>query len=127
MRWSLKTKEATTITLLILVVVAATLFLHLAQLTRVVVAETPRQPELIAKQIVAQSARVLARTPDAEPRVALRSDSDLRNLLEASVGYSPHLLYAFIADPGGPVIRHSESEKEGEDTPRQAPLAGLLV
>jgi len=126
MRWSLKTKEATTITLLILVVVAATLFLHLAQLTRVVVEETQRQAELIAKQIVAQSARVLARTPDAEPRVALRSDSELRNLLEASVGYSPHLLYAFIADSGGRVILHSESGKEGEAAPRQAPLAELL-
>jgi len=126
MRWSLKTKEATTITLLILVVVAATLFLHLAQLTRVVVEETQRQAELIAKQIVAQSARVLARTPDAEPRLALRSDSELRNLLEASVGYSPHLLYAFIADSAGRVILHSESGKEGEAAPRQAPLAELL-
>ena len=126
MRWSLKTKEATTITLLILVVVAATLFLHLAQLTRVVVEETQRQAELIAKQIVAQSARVLARTPDAEPRVALRSDSELRNLLEASVGYSPHLLYAFIADSSGRVILHSESGKEGEAAPQQAPLAELL-
>ena len=126
MRWSLKTKEATTITLLILVVVATTLFLHLAQLTRVVVEETQRQAELIAKQIVAQSGRVLARTPNAAPHVALRSDSELRNLLEASVGYSPHLLYAFITDSESRVILHSERAKEGEPAPRQAPLAELL-
>ena len=126
MRWSLKTKEATAITLLILVVVATTLFLHLAQLTRVVVEETQRQAELIAKQIVAQSARLLARTPDIAPHAALRSDSELRNLLEASVGYSPHLLYAFIADADGRVILHSESGKEGQSAPRQAPLAELL-
>src|SRR5262247_1286941 len=86
MRWSLKIKEATTITLLILVVVAATLFLH----------------------------------------AALRSHSELRNLLEASVGYSPHLLYAFIARSEGRVILHSERAKEGEPAPRQAPLAELL-
>lgn len=126
MRWSLKTKEATTITLLILVVVATTLFLHLAQLTRVVVEETQRQAELIAKQIVAQSGRVLARVPNADPHVALRSDSELRNLLEASVGYSPHLLYAFITDSESRVILHSERAKEGEPAPRQAPLAELL-
>jgi signal transduction histidine kinase len=102
------------------------LFLHLAQLTRVVVEETQRQAELIAKQIVAQSGRVLARTPAADPHAALRSDSELRNLLEASVGYSPHLLYAFIADSEGRVILHSERAKEGEPAPQQAPLAELL-
>jgi signal transduction histidine kinase len=126
MRWSLKTKEAAAITLLILGVVATTLFLHLAQLTRVVVEETQRQAELIAKQIVAQSARVLARAPDLDPHAALRSDAELRNLLEASVGYSPHLLYAFIADAEARVILHSESGKEGEPLTRQAPLAELL-
>jgi signal transduction histidine kinase len=126
MRWSLKTKEASVITLLILGVVVTTLFLHLAQLTRVVVDETQRQAELIAKQIVAQSARVLARAADMEPHHALRADAELRNLLEASVGYSPHLLYAFIADAEGRVILHSESGKEGEPLTRQRPLTELL-
>jgi signal transduction histidine kinase len=126
MRWSLKTKEAAAITLLILGVVVITLFLHLAQLTRVVVEETQRQAELIAKQIVAQSARVLTRAPELEPHAALRGDAELRNLLEASVGYSPHLLYAFIADAEGRVILHSESGKEGERLVHQAPLAELL-
>jgi signal transduction histidine kinase len=125
MRWGLKAKEAAAITLLILGVVATTLFLHLAQLTRVVVEETQRQAELVAKQIVAQSARVLARAPDLEPHAALRSDSELRNLLEASVGFSPHLLYAFIADSAGLVIVHSESGKEGGPLTPQSPLAEL--
>ncbi|HKZ06511.1 MAG TPA: ATP-binding protein [Methylomirabilota bacterium] len=126
MRWGLKTKEAAAITLLILGVVVTMLILHLAQLTRVVVEETQRQAELIAKQIVAQSARVLARAPDVEPHAALRGDAELRHLLEASVGYSPHLLYAFIADAEGRVILHSESGKEGERLIPQAPLAELL-
>ena len=126
MRWSLKTKEATVITLLILGVVVTTLFLHLSQLTRVVVEETQRQAELVAKQIVAQSASVLARAPGQEPHLALASDTELRNLLEASVGYSPHLLYAFIADTDRRVILHSQSGKIGEPIPSQRPLAELL-
>ena len=126
MRWSLKTKEATVITLLILGVVVTTLLLHLSQLTRVVVEETQRQAELVAKQIVAQSAAVLARAPRQEPHLALASDTELRNLLEASVGYSPHLLYAFIADVDRRVILHSQSGKIGEPIPSQRPLAELL-
>ena len=126
MRWSLKTKEATVITLLILGVVVTTLFLHLSQLTRVVVEETQRQAELVAKQIVAQSASVLARAPGQEPHLALASDTELRNLLEASVGYSPHLLYAFIADTDRRVILHSQSGKIGEPIPSQRQLAELL-
>ena len=82
MRWGLKSKEALAITLLTLVVVATTLVVHLAQLTRVAVEETQRQAELIAKQIVAHSARVLARGPAADPHDALRTDPELRNLLE---------------------------------------------
>src|SRR4029453_3631939 len=101
MRWGLKSKEALAVTLLTLVVVATTLVVHLAQLTRVAVEETQRQAELIAKQIVAQSARALARAPDGDPREALRTDPELRNLLEASVGYSPSRLYVLVADRSG--------------------------
>jgi signal transduction histidine kinase len=122
MRWGLKSKEALAITLLTLVVVATTLVVHLAQLTRVTVEETQRQAELIAKQIVAQSTRALARGPDGDPREALRTDPELRNLLEASVGYSPSLLYVLVADRSERVILHSQSGKEGE---RLAPLPSL--
>ena len=64
MRWGLKSKEAAGDHPADPGVVATTLVVHLAQLTRVAVEETQRQAELIAKQIVAQSARVLARAPD---------------------------------------------------------------
>ncbi len=125
MRWGLKSKEALAITLLTLVVVATTLVVHLAQLTRVAVEETQRQAELIAKQIVAHSARVLARGPAADPHDALRMDSELRNLLEASVGYSPSLLYVLVADREERVILHSQSDKEGERLKLQPPLTDL--
>jgi signal transduction histidine kinase len=125
MRWGLKSKEALAITLLTLVVVVTTLAVHLAQLTRVAVEETQRQAELIAKQIVAQSTRALARGPEGDPREALRTDPELRNLLEASVGYSPSLLYVLVADGAGRVILHSQSDKEGERLVPQPPLTDL--
>ena len=42
------------------------------------------------------------------------------------MGYSPHLLYAFIADTERRVILHSESGKVGEPVPVQTPLTELL-
>ena len=90
------------------------------------VEETQRQAELIAKQIVAQSTRALARGPDGDPREALRTDPELRNLLEASVGYSPSLLYVLVADRSERVILHSQSGKEGERLVPPPSLSDLL-
>jgi len=126
MRFGVKAKEALTITLLTLLVVATTTLVHLSHLTRVVVQEALRQAELIEKQIYAQSSRSLSRAPSRNPREILRSDRDLRSLLDASVGYSPHLLYALIADRKGRTILHSEREKEGRGAPERPSLQQLL-
>ena len=118
MPWSFRTREALAVTLLVLVVVATTTFIHLAQLTRVVVEEAGRQADLVARQLYAQSGRALASAAGRQPREALRRDRDLRSLVEASVGYSPHLVYVLIADPDGAIIVHSERQKEGGPSPR---------
>lgn len=125
MRFGLKTKEAFAITLLTFLVVATTTLIHLSQLTRVVVQEALRQAELIAKQIYAQSSRSLSQG-GGNPWEILRRDRDLRNLLDASVGYSPHLLYALIANQKGRTILHSEREKEGREAPERPSLQQLL-
>ncbi|MBI3105470.1 MAG: PAS domain-containing protein [Candidatus Rokubacteria bacterium] len=127
MSWSLKTKEALAVTLLALGVVATTTFVHLAQLTRVVVEESRRQADLVAKQIYAQSGRALAARRGGGPREVLRRDRDLRSLVEASVGYSPHLLYALIADQDGAIIVHSERQKEGGAAVSRPDLRTLLT
>jgi diguanylate cyclase (GGDEF)-like protein len=124
MRYQLRTKEALAIILLTFLVVATTTLIHLSQLTRVVIQETSGQAELIAKQIYAQSGRSLSR--GGKPQETLRSDPELRSLLDASVGYSPYLLYALIADQRGRTILHSEQEKEGVDTPARPSLRQLL-
>lgn len=124
MRYGLRTKEALAIVLLTFLVVATTTLIHLSQLTRVVVREASGQAELIAKQIYAQSGRSLSR--GGKPQEILRSDPELRSLLDASVGYSPYLLYALIADRKGKTILHSEQQKEGVNTPARPSLRQLL-
>lgn len=125
MRFGLKTKEAFAITLLTFLVVATTTLIHLSQLTRVAVQEALRQAELIAKQLYAQSRRSLSQG-GGNPWEILRRDRDLRSLLDASVGYSPHLLYALIADRKGRTILHSERGKEGKVAPERPSLHQLL-
>lgn len=126
MRFGLKAKETLAITLLTFLVVATTTLLHFSQLTRVTVQEASRQGELVARQIYAQSSRSLARAQGRDPREVLRRDRDLRSLLEASVGYSPNLLYALLADQTGKVIVHSERKKEGAIAPERPTLGRLL-
>ena len=125
-RFGLKAKEAFLIILLTFVVVAATTCIHLIQLTRVIVQEVSGQAELIAKQIYSQSRRAFSRVSGGDPRKILKSDKELRSLLDASVGYSPYLLYALISDREGRTIVHSEREKEGPGAPERPNLRQIL-
>ena len=126
MRIGVRSKEAVAITLLTLLVVATTTAVHLSQLTRVVVLEASRQAQLVARQIYAQSSQALARAPGRNPREVLRRDRDLRGLLDASVGYSPHLLYALIADQTGKTLLHTERQREGVPAVPRSGLEELL-
>lgn len=127
MGFGIKGKEVLAITLLTVLVVAITTFIHLSRLTTVVVQEALRQGQLIAQQLYAQSSLVLSQARRGNPSEILRSDRELRNLLDASVGYSPHLLYALIADREGKMIFHSEREKEGSPAPERPRLEQLLL
>ena len=113
-------------TLLTLLVVATTTLIHLSHLSRVVAQESMRQAQLIARQIYAQSRAAIAAAPAADPLDVLRSDRELRNLLDSSVGYSPHLLYALIADPSGQIVLHTERDKQGRIAPEYPSLTGLV-
>ncbi|MGH7422269.1 MAG: ATP-binding protein [Candidatus Methylomirabilales bacterium] len=127
MGFGIKGKEVLAITLLTVLVVAITTFIHLSRLTTVVVQGALRQGQLIAQQLYAQSSLALSRARRGNPSEILRSDRELRNLLDASVGYSPHLLYALIADREGKMIFHSEREKEGTPAPERPRLEQLLL
>jgi len=127
MGFGIKGKEVLAITLLTVLVVAITTFIHLSRLTTVVVQGALRQGQLIAQQLYAQSSLALSQARRGNPSEILRSDRELRNLLDASVGYSPHLLYALIADREGKMIFHSEREKEGSPAPERPRLEQLLL
>jgi PAS domain S-box-containing protein len=126
LRLGVRGREALVVSLLTLLVVSTATAIHLSQLSRVVVQEAVKQAELIAKQIYAQTSRALQRTPGADPLVALREDPELRSFLDASVGYSPHLVYALITDHTGTVLLHTERQKEGKPEPERPNLDGLL-
>ncbi len=126
LRFGLRTREAVVVTLLTFLVVATTTIIHLAQLSRVVVEEAERQATLIARQVYAQSSRALTRARRGDPWETLRSDPELRSLVDASVGYSPHLLYVMITDRTGKIIVHSERQREGTIAAGRPRLQDLL-
>lgn len=126
MRFGVKTKEAVAVTALTFLVVATTTVVHLSQLSRVVVAESLEQAELIGKQVYAQSRRAIARSPGTPAVRVLRADPELHSLLEASVGYSPQLLYVVVASRTGLVILGSGGEKPGRILPERPRLSELL-
>jgi adenosylhomocysteinase len=112
MRFGIRAREAVAITLLTLLVVGTTTTIHLTQLSRLVVEDAARQADLVAKQIYAQSGRALQRAAGRRPEQVLKGDRELRAQLEASVGYSPHLLYALIANRGGRTVLHTERREQ---------------
>jgi PAS domain S-box-containing protein len=126
MAFVLKTKETVAITLFTFLVVAASSFVYLSQVTRLTVEQAEGQADLLAKQIYAQSRQALARRPDNPPWATLETDRDLRSLLEASLGYFPYLLYVLIADEDGRTRIHGEPAKETEFIPPRPALADLL-
>ena len=127
LRLGVRGREALVVSLLTLLVVSTATAIHHSQLSRVVVQEAVKQAELIAKQIYAQTSRALQRTPGADPLVALREDPELRSFLDASVGYSPHLVYALVTDHTGTILLHTERQKEGKPEPERPNLDGLLT
>ena len=126
MRLGLKVKEAFAVSFVTFLAVTAATLLHLSELSRIELQEVMRQDELIAKQIYAQTSRALARGAQRSPLSALRRDQELRTLIEASVTYSPHLLYAVIVDREGKVLLHSDQSREGERTAERPSLQELL-
>ena len=96
-----RAKEAVGITLLTVLVVATTTLIHMSQLSRVVIQGAAQQADLVGKQIYAHLRVSLARDGRGDPETAIRRDRDLRNLIDASIGSSPHLVYALVADPVG--------------------------
>jgi len=124
-RPGLRAKEILAVSLLTLLVVATLSIAHLMLLTHVVIQDVDRHGQMIARQIYAQSARVLARG-GGDPLAALRDDRDLQALVEASAEYSPQLLYAAVTDSRDRVVLDSDRRKVGEVLPPRPRLKTLV-
>jgi nitrogen-specific signal transduction histidine kinase len=128
MRLNIKGKEALGVSAITLVVVVGSTFLNLSQLSSVIVQETSEQVSLIKRQIFEQSKRVVlnAQSSASHPMDLLTASQELKKFLEASVGYSPHLLYALIVDTQGKTVLHSEGGKTERQHPEKPKLEDLL-
>lgn len=114
-------------TLLTLLVAIAATLIHLSQLTDIVLQEVVHEVDLIQKQILDHSRYALLRKPRVAPQKKLKTDLELRRFLDASLGYSPHLLYALIADLDGQTLLHSESEKDNGELLSRPKIEDLLA
>lgn len=120
MALGIRGKEILGITLLVLLIVSLMTVVHLSTTTRLVVKDAAEKGNLQARQIFSGSTRALARANRSRPAEALRHDRELRGLLDSSIGYSPHLLYAMITDRSDTILVHSQRSREGQkDSPRQ--------
>lgn len=128
MRLNVKGKEALGVSVITLVVVVGSTFVNLSQLSHVIVQETSEQVSLIKRQIFEQSKRVVlnAQPSNTHPIALLAANQELKKFLEASVGYSPHLLYALIVDTQGKTVLHSEGTKTERQHPNRPKLEDLL-
>lgn len=126
MTLGIRGKEVLGITLLVFLIVSLMTLVHLSTTTRLVVQDAAEKGSLQARQIFSGTTRALARANRSRPEEALRRDRELRSLLDSSIGYSPHLLYAMITDGSDRILVHSERSREGQQaTPR--PVIDRLV
>lgn len=115
------------ISLLVFLIVSLTLVVHLSTTTRLVVRHAAEKSTIQAQQIFSGSTRVMARAQRSRLTDALRSDRELRALLDASIGYSPHLVYAMITDRSDTILLHSQRSREGTKAPSRPRIEQLLA
>jgi len=112
---SIKAKQVAGVTTLVVVVVAVLSAYHLATLTRLRLEDTASRGEVLANAIFLRAADVVAQG-GADPYAALHDDGGIRSILQASVGYSPNVIYAMILNKDGvPVAQEGQRLLEPED------------
>src|SRR5574337_1510035 len=113
MTLGIRGKEILGISLLVFLIVTIASIVHLSTTTRLVLEDAAEKGTLQAQQIFSGATRAVAKASGTRPEVALRHYRELRALLDASIGYSPHLVYAMITDRSDRILVHSERSREG--------------
>jgi signal transduction histidine kinase len=109
---SLRVREMLALTTVVLLVVVVLTLAHLAGVAQVMLGSAGDEGRLLARQLFHQAARVVAEDRAATPDV-LRSDANIRALMEGMVGYSRVVVYAAVVDPAGRAVVHSDPMLEG--------------
>jgi signal transduction histidine kinase/HAMP domain-containing protein len=115
MRLTLRTRQALALAFVVLLVVVASTFAHLANVARLALGTAADEGELMARQLYHQSSRVVAASPPSP--TLLQQDAGIRALLEGMIGYSHTVVYAAVVDPSDRILAHSNPKLVGEILP----------
>src|SRR5688572_24483187 len=122
MRLSIRAKQIAGVTVIVAVTVLAMSGLYISRLTKIIVGVSYSRAQVLARTILHRVTE-LAVDP-ADPYAALRNDSGLRSILEASV-YDQAVTSAAIVDSQGIIVMHREPRMVGEPTPPRPDLTAL--
>jgi signal transduction histidine kinase len=127
MRLSIKAKQVAGVTTIVGLAVVVLSGVYLSSLARVQLEESQKRGDLLAGAIYQRAHAVIAESTEGrDPADALREDSGLRSILEASA-YSKHVTYAAIVDTEGIAIAHSDADLVGHPVPSYESLSSLLA
>jgi signal transduction histidine kinase len=109
MRFGIKAKQVVGVTLIVALAIATLTAIYLGLMVRVWLKETQAPGELVAKAAFQRAFAVAAEDTTGDLAAALRNDSGLRSILEASM-YSKSVTFAAITDARGNIITHSDPD-----------------
>jgi signal transduction histidine kinase len=121
---SIKTKQVAGVTFIVGLSVALLSVWYISSLVGVWLEETRAQAQLLANAVI-QRAFDAARS-GTDPVEALRNDSGLSSILQASL-YSDNVVYGAIVDVHGVAIAHSDPASVGQTIPAASDLTALLA
>jgi signal transduction histidine kinase/HAMP domain-containing protein len=124
MRLSIKTKQVAGVVLLVGLAVTILSGVYTALIAGVLLKEADSRGVMLKQFIFERALRVITSREHAYG--TLRDDPGLRILLESSMAYSKHVVYAAIVDPRNVVIVHSSSVLEGQTLEPQPLLESVL-
>ena len=121
---SIKSRQVAGVTSLVVIIVAALSVFHLSTLARLSMQETASRGDLLKLAIFERAREVVSTAKD--PYTALRQDTSIRLLLDASIGFSPDVTYAAITDKDGIAVAHNDTAEEGRPLAAQADVGTVL-
>ena len=124
---SIKAKQVAGVTSLVVVVVLVMSGWQMSTLMRLRLEQTQAGAQLLADSLFQRVNAVVAEGP-LDPYAALRDDSGIRSILEASIAYTENqnLLYTAIVDPNGTAIAHSSPSQQGSMMPDQEDFENIV-